>query len=210
MSAYNARLIEKNIFTNDTPTGGEDSLVVDLNGASKFSCQAVYDVMTFSAAAIDSSTDIFASTDPTHPSQFHKVAHGFVTGLKVQVATTTALPTPLLILTNYFVIKIDANYFQLASSLSNAVAGTQIALSDVGTGTQTVTAVALAGASVTFQKSNDGSNWVNIQSATSITVDGSVLLVQPDVSYRYFKAVKALTSGDFTLAAYVLVIGDAT
>lgn len=64
-------------------------------------------------------------------------------------------------------------------------------------------------ASVTFQKSNDGVNWTDIQVATSIAADGTVILEVANVSYRWFKAVKALDSGTVNLQGLVLVIGDA-
>ena len=35
------------------------------------------------------------------------------------------------------------------------------------------------------------------------------MLEQPDVSYRYFKAVKAITAGVVDLQALILVIGPA-
>lgn len=208
MSSANARIIEKDIFADVVPASGGDSEIITLDYAGKFSCQAVYDVLSFSAAALDSTTDIFDDEDPDHPSQFFKTDHGFVTGLKVQIATDDVLPDPLVALTDYFVIKIDDDYFQLAASLADALAGTEIALVDAGTGTQTVTAVALAGASVTFKKSNDRTNWIDVQTATSITMDGSVMIEQPNVSYRYFKAVKAITAGAVDLKGLVLVIGD--
>ncbi len=137
-------------------------------------------------------------------------SHGFTTGLKIRLTTTGTLPAPFLTGTDYFVIVIDADTIQLASSLVNAVAETFIVIVDDGAdgSVNTVTAIALSGVSVTFKKSNDRINWVNIQSATTITVDGSVMLSQPNVSYRYFKAVKALTAGVVDLQALVLVIGD--
>ncbi len=208
MSSANARLIEKEIMDIEpAQTGSSD--IVDLNGATKFSCQAVYDVLSNPSAAVVTAANITTSSDPTHPSQFHKVAHGFVTGLKVQATTGGTLAVPLVLLTDYFVIVIDTDYFALATTLVNAVAGTKIAITDVGLVSTTLTPVAFAGASVTFQKSNDQTNWVDIQAATSIAADGSVLLQQADVSYRYFKAVKALTAGQYTLECMVLVIGPA-
>lgn len=65
------------------------------------------------------------------------------------------------------------------------------------------------GATVTFQASNDQVNWTNIQSATSISGNGSTFLEVANVSYRYFKAVKAISSGEVDLECYTLVIGDA-
>lgn len=207
MSQFNARLVEKDVLALVTSTEA-GSGVVDLNGASKFSCQAIYDVTSPSAAAI-ATANITISSNPTHPSEFMKTAHGLTTGLKVQATTAGTLAVPLVVATDYYVIRVDANYFALATSLANALAGTRIAITNVGVTSTTLTPVALAGASVTFQKSNDQVNWVDIQAATSISADGSVLLSQPNVSYRYFKAVKALTAGQVDLKALVLVIGDA-
>jgi Protein of unknown function (DUF3383) len=67
-------------------------------------------------------------------------AHGLNTGDgPVQLTTTGALPTGLSTATNYWVIKVDANTIQLATSLANALAGTFIVLSSNGTGTNTET-----------------------------------------------------------------------
>ena len=50
-----------------------------------------------------------------------------------------ALPAGLVASTNYWVTnKTDANVFQVASSLANALAGTQIDITTNGTGTQTI------------------------------------------------------------------------
>lgn len=207
MSTNNARLIEKDVLSALT-AGATGSAIVDMNGALKFSCQAVYDVQSPAAAAV-LVANIFIDTDPTHPSQFFKTAHGFTTGLKVQATTAGTLAVPLAVSTDYFVIKIDANYFSLATSLVNAVAGTKIEITDVGVTSTTLTPVALSGASVTFQKSNDASNWIDVQTATAISADGSVMIENAAVSYRWLKVVKALTAGQVDLKAYVLVIGDA-
>ena len=65
------------------------------------------------------------------------------------------------------------------------------------------------GASITFQGSNDGTNWTNLQNATSISSSTSVFFEQEDVSYRYFSVLKALSSGTVDLQCLVLVVGDA-
>lgn len=64
------------------------------------------------------------------------------------------------------------------------------------------------GATITFKASNDGTNWTNLQAATSITAAGSTLFTQSDVSYRYFKVSKAISSGEVTLTLNLLVVGD--
>ncbi len=306
MSSFNARLIEKDIFTAIIAANNGSSEIVDLNGASKFSCQAIYDVQAPSAKTFDSPQfAILTNQAVTYTAQaagaagnsitIHLIvpgvdgalsiavvgtaisvtlaraaglvtttasslvtavnangpanalvqasgagagalialatthlaggsdgevdvldntisipSHGLPTGLKIRLTTTGTLPAPFLVATDYFVIVVDVDTIQLAASLSDALAGTAIVLVDEGAdgSVNTVTAVALSGASITFKRSNDRVNWETIQTATTITVDGSVLLVQPNVSYRYFKAVKALTAGVVAIQALVLVIGD--
>lgn len=67
-------------------------------------------------------------------------AHGLQTGDgPVQVSNSGgALPGGLSAATDYWAIRTGANTFQLAISLANALAGTAIALSTDGTGTQTL------------------------------------------------------------------------
>lgn len=215
MTQINARIIETDVFSaiGNTSAG---SATVDMfgsaGGASRFSCQAIYTVTANPSAAAIVTADIKTSADVTRPSSFMKTAHGFVTGLKVQATTdvTGTLAVPLAVSTDYFVIKSDADYFQLASSLANALAGTAIAITNVGVTSTTLTPVELAGASVTFQKSNDGLIWVDLQTATPITATGTVIVEVANVSYRYLKVVKALTAGIVAMSARVLVIGDAS
>lgn len=304
MSNNNARIIEKDIMAAIPNAAGGDSEIVDLNKASKFSCQAVYDVSSPGAKTFDSGVAaLLAVQDLTYTADVRGVAgnsitiaytaggtagaevvtvvgtaisvqiesgvstgtqvktavdasvaasalisvaitgtgsnaqvtasvtplatgvnsevditantlaipsHGYSTGLKVRLTTTGTLPGGLATATDYFVIVVDDNTIKLATSLVNAEAGTAIDITTQGSSgaVNTVTAVALSGASVTFQKSNDGVNWINIEATTSISADGSVLLSQPNVCYRYFKAVKAITAGIFNLKCNTLVIGD--
>lgn len=64
--------------------------------------------------------------------------HGMVTGDQVYLTTTGALPTGLTANTLYYVIYIDANSFNLATSRANAVASTKIATSGTQSGTHTL------------------------------------------------------------------------
>lgn len=66
---------------------------------------------------------------------FSKTSHGFITGLKVQVANSDTLPAPLAASTDYYVIKSSVDTFKLATSLSNALAGTAIDITTAGSGT---------------------------------------------------------------------------
>lgn len=210
MSQNNSRIIEKDLFADLTTTESGDSEIIDLfgssGGANKFSCQAIYDVQTPAAKNFDPE-DVDLDEDTVTIT-----AHGFTTGFKVRLTTTDTLPDPLQLATDYFIIVVDANTIQFASSLANALAGVAIDLLDDGApgSVNTVTGVALAGASITFRKSNDGTNWIDVQAATAIAADGSVMIEQANVSYRYFKCVKALTAGQVDLKALVCVLGDAT
>ena len=62
-------------------------------------------------------------------------------------------------------------------------------------------------ASVSFEGSNNGTDWVPLETATEVTASGSYLYRDDCVNYRYFKVVKAIAAGDFTLQALTLVIG---
>ncbi len=89
------------------------------------------------ASVLASSTDI-----NTTNGILTETTHGFVTGDLGQLTTSSALPTGFSLSTNYFVIKVTADTYRLASSLANATAGTYIRPTTTGTGNQTFTLVA--------------------------------------------------------------------
>lgn len=88
----------------------------------------------------------FASTDVnTSNEQITVTANSeLVTGRKVQLTTTGALPTGLSLATDYYIIVVDSTHIQLASSLANAVAGTAINITAQGSGTNTATGTGTA------------------------------------------------------------------
>jgi hypothetical protein len=59
---------------------------------------------------------------------------------RVRFTTSSALPAPLALATNYWTIRITASTSRIATSYANAVAGTYIDLTTTGAGTQTMTA----------------------------------------------------------------------
>lgn len=81
---------------------------------------------TFTAA---NATEIFTAN-----------SHGMLTGDgPVQVSNAGgALPAGLVAATDYYVIRINANTFYLATSRANAWAGTKVSITSDGTGTQTL------------------------------------------------------------------------
>lgn len=81
------------------------------------------------------STDVNTTTDQIVVTASPEL----ITGRKVQLTTTGTLPTGLSLATDYYLIVIDTTHVQLASSLANAVAGTQIDITGAGSGTNTAT-----------------------------------------------------------------------
>lgn len=175
----------------------------DLGNCGMCAVQAVWDVNTPAAAA-------FAADDETDVCTAE--AHGMATGLKVRVSTDGVLPTGLAAATDYFVIAVDEDTFQLATSRANALAGTEIDLEDAGTGTHTITPTALAGGTIKLQKTVDGTNWVDVHddevtggaNSQNVTADGGNVWVIPDAMWRQVKLVLAMTAGQLTLAASVV------
>lgn len=58
---------------------------------------------------------------------------------KVRFTTTGALPTGLAINTDYWLVRVSATTANVATSFANAIAGTVIAYTDAGSGTNTLT-----------------------------------------------------------------------
>lgn len=68
-----------------------------------------------------------------------KVAHGYSTGDRVQLTNSGgALPAGLSAATTYYVIRVSADTFKLATSDTLATAGTAVDLTGAGTGTHSV------------------------------------------------------------------------
>lgn len=65
-------------------------------------------------------------------------AHGYQTGDRVRLTTTTTLPAGLAAATTYYVIKLTADTFKLAASDALATAGTAVDVTDTGTGTHSI------------------------------------------------------------------------
>ena len=129
-------------------------------------------------------------------------AHSFVTGLKVALTINSgSLPTGLTA-TNYYIIYASPTTFQLGASYADAIAGTAVDFSDYGDQSKTLTFTPAAlGATVTVQKSCDGTNFVNCANATTITAGGNIMVEEKDSSYQYLRCITTLTAGALTLTA---------
>jgi hypothetical protein len=148
---------------------------------------------------VDSEVDIDDNT-VTIPS------HGFSTGLKGQLTSTGTLPAGLSLLTDYFIIVVDANTVKFATTLNNANAGTAVNLTDDGSGVATFTSTALAGANVKIQKrANEDMDWVDVAAATNITADVSLSFEVTDPQYRQIRMVYTMTAGQMAIENWALV-----
>lgn len=70
-------------------------------------------------------------------------AHGLVSGQKIQLTTTGALPTGLSASTTYWITVINANTFNLSTSLANAQTATFITTTGSQSGVHTATAISI-------------------------------------------------------------------
>ncbi len=137
-------------------------------------------------------------------------ANTFTTGLALLYTKTAGTsPANLVAGTTYYGIAVDLNNFKLATSTTNAVAGTNISISTTATGAGgsfTLTPLAYAGTpSFKWQASNDGTNYTDL-SVSSITYTAasttasSTLWDLAAYDYRYLKcSVTAPTAGGFAL-----------
>lgn len=180
----------------DTQVASTQSLILNLASIKLASVQIVYSNVAPSAAAV-----LAAAVDAT-ANTLTKTSHGFVTGLKGQMTTSSALPGGLATTTDYFVVKIDADTFKLASSLANAEAGTVIDITTQGTGTHTFTATTSTGNVCKLQHSNDGTNYKDLGSytATIATSASSDIWRVGDVSdIGYIKVLYTPSAGQIAL-----------
>lgn len=140
-------------------------------------------------------------------------AHGQYTGSKGQLTSTGTLPTGLSLSTDYFVIVVDANTIQFASSLANAVLGTAVDITGYGIGTQTFTPTTSSGGVIKAQASCDGvyftdinpTNFPNCSPATvtvSTTTGGACWdLGKP--SFRYVNILFTPSAGTITFSVLI-------
>jgi hypothetical protein len=194
-------IISKSYPVNNV-TGTSYSSTIPLQYAETISVQASVDVntptaKTFLAAAIDIATEYITIA-----------SHGLPVGLKGQVSNPGTLPTGITAVTDYFVIVIDANTIQLASSLANALAGTSIDITNIGAGTNTFTPTAIAGGTWTLQQTNDGTNWADVASATNVTADASFYVEKIDPTSISMRIKCVVTAGSYSSENHVVTKGE--
>ena len=139
-----------------------------------------------------------------------ETAHGWLTGLKGRLTTTGTLPAGLSLATDYFVIKVDADSYKLASSLANAEAGTGIDITNQGDSGNTHTFTPTTGIAGTLklQGSNDNSSFGDILGplpvpSVSISAAGVTLLNLDKLQCRYIRLHLTTTTGEMSLLSTI-------
>lgn len=135
--ANEASVVATASIPSDTPTTGTIRVELD-SGIYKYTRYQSFASATFTLIVDDTFVDgdVTVGTD-----NITLTAHNFRTGDHVQLTTTGTLPTGLSLATDYYIIYVDANTVQLASSLADAYAGTQVDITAAaGGGTHTMNA----------------------------------------------------------------------
>jgi hypothetical protein len=120
--------------TNVAPTAAsvESRFLRKNGGLDESTTKTVFDGLDVSKTFVDA--DVNIATD-----SILEVAHGFLTGDLCILSTTGVLPAPLALNTTYYIIRVDADNFRLATSYANAKSATPINItSALGGGTHTV------------------------------------------------------------------------
>ncbi len=174
-----------------------------------------------SIAGVQTAAGVTSNVDLT-TEEITVVGHNMVTGLKIQLTTSSALPTGLSTATDYYVIAIDDDTFQLALSLADAEAGTEIDLTGYGTGTHTIDVQEDLTGTIKLQASNncfkDNVNselrsdaiWVDIPNC-SVSLDGgndSVFWNVADAHYEAVRIVWTRTAGNGEMSTYIIAKGE--
>jgi hypothetical protein len=157
-------------YTSDSSTSAAEihnGLVAALNAVASRNYTAAFAPLVYA-------DHTFTAANATE--QFTIAAHGLQTGDgPFQVSNSGgALPTGLSAATDYWVIVVDVNTIKLATSLANALAGTNLLISTDGTGTQTIadTVSTVRPASPFTVTGNAGGNWFSLEivDVTAISV----------------------------------------
>lgn len=228
-------------YLNDTP-GGPITVEVDtgnvtvhmdatpVTGSTADAIKAVLDVTAgftalMSATVTGTGTDVQSAAAQTplasgvesqvdiDNDSYEENDYEFATGAVGQWTTTGTLPSGLSLATNYYAIAVDANNFQVAASLEDALAGTPVTITSQGSSgaVHTFTPTALSGGSLVLQVSNDPDSeyggWINVSAPASVTTDGLILLEKVDPTTKWARVTGTVTAGAFSTIITTVVKG---
>ena len=146
------------------PTAGENNSFRILDTLSSFT--ATFDASLASIVTLGSDTIRIDS-------------HRFVTGQRVTYNDGGGTAITGLSDGVYYIIKVDRNLIQLASSLSNANNGTQINLTGLGVGSSHTLNVAFDGVNTKFKITHDSGTHAKVTRASQLMLSINGVLQQP-------------------------------
>lgn len=135
VAPYFRQIINATASTTAATTAPAVLTLVDLVGFYR-----VTSVTTITSQAMTntlSQTNNVTSVDAGADTLDH-TAYVLLTGTRVRMTSSGTLPAGLSLATDYYVIKISSTSMKLATTYANAIAGTAINLTDVGSGTHTI------------------------------------------------------------------------
>ena len=134
------------------------------------------DIKSYTLTFDGSSTSVVSVSDDTITSTGHRFIQG------QRVTYTDGSGSAIAGLTDgtvYYIIWNDANTFKLASSSSNAAAGTAINITGVGTGTEHTINVAFDGTNTKFKASYNNGTEANISRVVQLQISLSDVIQEP-------------------------------
>ena len=146
------------------PTAGENNSFRILDTLSSFT--ATFDGS--SASIVSVTNDTISLPD-----------HRFITGQRVTYNDGGGTAITGLSDGVYFIIKVDKNRIQLASSVSNANSGTQINLTGLGSGSSHTLNVAFDGVNTKFKITHDSGTHAKVTRASQLMISINGVLQQP-------------------------------
>jgi hypothetical protein len=146
------------------PTAGENNSFRILDTLSSFT--ATFDGS--SASIVSLSSDTISIPE-----------HRFLTGQRVTYNDGGGTAITGLADGVYYVIKIDRNLIQLASSLSNANGGTQVNLTGLGAGTSHTLNLSFDGVNTKFKITHDSGTHAKVTRASQLMISINGVLQQP-------------------------------
>lgn len=172
------------------PTGlAEDGTNYFAIGVANVSKALTFTSFTFTAATTDICT---------------AAGHGLLTGDgPVQLTTSNTLPAGLSLATDYYIIKLSADTFSLATTRTNAYAGTAVDITGTGTGTHTLAGASakrpLVLASYSTDSAGAGTNTLVANAFTSLALNSTDANLIVEAGEEL--AIYALEGGSATLPA---------
>lgn len=149
------------------------------------------------------SLSIAAAQVTNASNSFESTAHGLVTGDRILTTEVGTLPAGVSDATQYWIIKVDDDNFQLATTYANALAGTAQALGDDGVGSNTYALVEELDGLDKFQASVKAT----AVGTYAITLD-SAFAEAPVVVGNVAAADKAVTIDSVTTSVITVKVND--